>query len=191
MNKKVSAIVVLVLLVLVGGYLASNKKANEFDKACGNVVTTARNPKTGEIITLLNSCDNIPDGWERVVDNSNWKTYTNSQYGIEFKYPSTWDVFEALPNIVVEDSQGGKLSPGKNVYFSFGVSAHTFPAIDEKPVIRVFGTRTGYVYTEGQSVYFPNTDGRVGAYVIQLEPRDHPEETNQILSTFKFTKYVK
>lgn len=122
---------------------------------------------------------------------ANWKTYTNTEYGLELKYPPTWNVQEKVtgfgfwinpPNFKMPSS--GTVNP----YFSFDVTAHMYLG-DEKPVIKKFGTQTGYVYAKDQSVYFSGPNG-AGGYFIKLYTPPGVDEPNQILSTFRFTKPV-
>ena len=125
-------------------------------------------------------CEATPATTQNADATVNWKVYTNAQFGIEFKYPPTWKV--------VQDSNWVEVSPaeevGMNTYFSFGVTAHMYLG-DEKPVVKTFGTRTGYVYTKDQSVYFPEANV-AGGYVIKLFTSSGVNEPNTILSTFKF-----
>jgi hypothetical protein len=43
-------------------------------------------------------------GWKKVAscsvqnETANWKTYTNDQYGFEFKYPESWTIVNNLEN---------------------------------------------------------------------------------------------
>lgn len=252
LNKKLSAFVVLILVLVVGGYLIVSKKANNvtvsptpvlfyapglkpyiqinFDWSVADSFNIYRAMNSGgpwqKVVSDLpsnahtavdydfprdarilyyrissvnkNGTESIPSeavsleisttipSLASQADISNWRTYSSTEYGIQFKYPPTWDIFEADGTIVVEDSLAGKLSPGKNVYLSFSVSAHGSPAIDEKPVIQMFGDRAGYVYKTAQSIYFPSYD-KAGAYIIQIYKQSKGNEVNDILSTFKFT----
>lgn len=93
--------VVGILLILGTAGFAYFLNTAKNPTACATVMTWARNTKTDECKEFPNSC--LPDGWESDKtcdptitpnepdlsrDISNWKTYRNSVYGFEFKYPS-------------------------------------------------------------------------------------------------------
>ena len=123
------------------------------------------------------------------ADTSTWNTYTNTEYGIELKYPPTWKIQEKVTGFGFWINPPDFKMPSSgtvNPYFSFDVTAHMYLG-DEKPVIKMFGTRTGYVYTKDQSIYFSAPTG-AGGYFIKLYTPAGVDEPNQILSTFKFTK---
>jgi hypothetical protein len=64
-NQKIFTIIVIIAVIVIGGYFAWSKKSRE-----SNV-----NPVSNNI-------------------TPNWKTYANTQYGFEFKYPSDYNIFE-------------------------------------------------------------------------------------------------
>ena len=74
---------VIVLLVAVGGYLAWKKDGRKNTKQKSVVVKT----------------DNMSD----------WKTYTNTKYGFEFKYPTDMLVSDGEPNIFHSGTQPSNL----------------------------------------------------------------------------------
>ena|SRR3989344_543371 len=73
---------------------------------------------------------------------TNWKTYTNSQYGFEFKYPSSWQVDESvqkstvfgdLPTIKVTDTMNSAAVEGSNInpFWEVTYTKDTFGTIDK------------------------------------------------------------
>ena len=41
------------------------------------------------------------EGWCQTSPTSDWKTYTNTQYGFEFKYPSDWEIIAEQEKIII------------------------------------------------------------------------------------------
>jgi len=70
-NQKVFTSIVIIIVVSIAGYFALTKKSN--------------NVNTAEPLPFVSA----------QTDTSNWKTYTNTQYRFEFKYPETWMLGES------------------------------------------------------------------------------------------------
>lgn len=71
--KKIVTIIVLALLVLGGYYLFGQSESGDVDDGGDQVDHTAT------------TTDGVND-----LDDIEWKTYSNEEYGISFEYPSTW-----------------------------------------------------------------------------------------------------
>ena len=70
---------IIALLVIGGGvYVYKNKKA-EVPVVANDVIAQQANNQNTSVNTQKNDSS--------VIDTSNWKTYINTKYGFEFKYP--------------------------------------------------------------------------------------------------------
>ena len=94
---------VIVVLLAIGGYFAFRKNSAP--------VVEQPTPNPAPIVTQTNTPVTTP---ATADETANWKTYTNSQYGFELKYPSTWlskvlngNTFFNLPDDKVENGKGG------------------------------------------------------------------------------------
>ncbi len=69
---------------------------------CAAVITPARNPATGEVVEFPTPCD-VPEGWERVkgTDVAAWENYRSERFGLTFRFPSAFLVFEEGESLVV------------------------------------------------------------------------------------------
>lgn len=116
-----------------------------------------------------------------------WLTYRNEKFGIELKYPPTWHVEKITDSGFWINPPDFKMPVSGTVhpYFSFGITAHEYSG-EEKPVIKMFGIRKGYVYEKERQVYFPSPRG-AGGYVIVLYSPTGVSTPEEILSTLKFT----
>ncbi len=149
----------------------------------------------------------VPTLTPRADVTADWKTYTNTQYGFEFKYPKDWSVFEDLPYIFIADttiSSGTSTCKTKediltNYYLcsKITISTHYFqsPSIldhlksdgwNQKDVdnntIKV-GLLDLVRVNDSYILYGPTT--HKGTEVIN---NFNTDLSRQILSTFKFTK---
>lgn len=140
-----------------------------------------------------------------VMDTAGWKTYTNAEYGFEFKYPLGWD-FEENPNA---NSDEAEIVSVAETYYGHvtvyllrgpiewvGNDGLTYQMGEEKLGGKNAVSKTGYV--DGQLaqrhfiVEFDSTTVVISAvpfgnYDTYSEPEKW-EKLDQILSTFKFTK---
>jgi hypothetical protein len=180
----------------------------------GNIYTYARSQaidplKWKEVETELDEAIStfkfISTSTSMTIDTSNWKTYTNEQYGFEFKYPAGWK-FETNKNsvslnspenqkcelcrldIVIAFDKNTKNFEAKNYYNGKnGILAFDNPSedieikIDGRVAYKLFPT-TGEV--AGELVIIP-----LNGIFIRFDI-NYSKETelmlNQILSTFKF-----
>lgn len=138
------------------------------------------------------------------VGTSNWKTYTNSDFGILFKYPSNLKVFE-FPTIISLGAEGtgglifevhkDQATTIKALFEKDKLKFNEYIRLNESAPILKDSEINGY---SGQETLFKaavqGVDIRViyfqkGEDVIRifLNPRSD-STSNQILSTFRFTE---
>jgi len=96
---------VLVLIVAVGGYLTWSKKSNQVAQ------NTTQNLASQEV----NNIETKTPATTTSDETADWKTYTNAQYGFEFKYPKDWELNEKDGTIDLI-----KYGPKKNLPGSYG-----------------------------------------------------------------------
>ena len=148
-----------------------------------------------------------------VEDLKGWKTYTNSQYGFEFRYPDSFYI-RTRDNVVFVESKAVKTTTGTDVpNFPIAFGIKVLPYDKSVPIKNVSnvakenlgqdvsqkeqtinGTKFTVVWYSGMS-WSNNVDYILiknnQAYVISVTygylPSDQAEQIkNQILSTFKF-----
>lgn len=128
---------------------------------------------------------------------ANWKTYTNSEIGFHFKYPSEWKTQTGIPNsglISLETSDGNRFF----AWFSQSVTLAEW--LEETQSGKIIGKKTigDYTFTVVQGgliydslEYVVDVKGK-GIIRFVIEPNtDSVKSENtfiQILSTFKFTQ---
>ncbi len=104
-------------------------------------------------------------------ETANWKTYTNTRYGFEVKYPSDWE--QITPNITGQASLTVGFKP-KN--------------LSGETLANVFVSNNNLDFLAQHSIYKKETKG---GYIFTLQNSggsDYLAKENQILSTFKFIK---
>ena len=89
---------VIVVLVAIGGYFIWFRKINETTQN-QNLTTTSpevKNPesRTSTLKTIIKN------------ETADWKTYTNSKYGFELRYPSDWSLKELYNALWFENKNG-------------------------------------------------------------------------------------
>lgn len=116
-------------------------------QVCIQVITPAKNLKTGECKDFPNPCD-VPLGWEKVdkcsassVDTTNWKTYVNKEQGYSIKYPQKWfilkdslfdgNIIGSISTASVEDSSTSvlriEIHTGNLSYERYAYFYHLYP----------------------------------------------------------------
>lgn len=115
---------------------------------------------------------------------ADWRTYTSAEYGISFKYPSSWKRGEVTQGLMLD---------GSEVEFdnSFIVSLHSKsnkPLIDQPGSVIVGGIESKMISTSqtGTVIDIPFRDNmflEIGSGADYNDP-----VLQGILSTFKFTK---
>lgn len=134
-------------------------------------------------------------------ETANWETYTNTEYGLEFKYPSNLNVLETNSTISLESHYNSELyinvvsstlavesEKVKKEIASFA-SAKLISdkniTIDGYPAIKI----VAYYPESGvrQNIYyFSEIKGKV--FIVTATPLETKLLIDQIVSTFKFTK---
>lgn len=105
------------MLIVVASIFWKSKpdKENNNGEICIQVVTSARNPATGEIKEFPTPCD-VPEGWETLEGSGNeqyedqgvtWQKYRNSDLGISFEYKKEPNGYTLL-----EEEADLKVKPG-------------------------------------------------------------------------------
>jgi len=110
MNQKGFANIVLILIIVVlagaAGYLYwTSKTAKPVEQ--GRTINTqlpqqTPSPQTNNTVT--------PPSQKPSDETANWETYTNSQYGFSFRYPSQVTVVEWQDAIMIQDTKSNFLS---------------------------------------------------------------------------------
>ncbi|OGZ01917.1 MAG: hypothetical protein A2946_02675 [Candidatus Liptonbacteria bacterium RIFCSPLOWO2_01_FULL_53_13] len=127
-----------------------------------------------------------------------WKTYTNTQYGFEFRYPINWKAAQHdTPESLAFLGEGGGIGINvlKRKFDSSNVTG-VYGKI-EKPLLVKIGVQDGYEYGEAdagcrnRSIQTGLTDVTLRVFFSSCEGDanpilDNPTLMNQILSTFKF-----
>ena len=184
MNQKgfVSIILIVAIVIVVStvGYFAFVKKSEPIVQQTTPTPTKTNTPVSPTPTPTPNL-------------RANWKTYTNSQYGFEVKYPDTWKVSETAASVnfmLVKNAQ--------DVYLSFFVynepiseaEAHlplfSVPGrkIDSRTNVIINGIAwVKLVVEKNQIALLTYSNGRT--YAAQYSTFENV--SSQILSTFKFT----
>ncbi len=173
-----------------GGYYLGKQSSNS--KYVNNEVQT--NPTA---TPYVNSPTSTTNPSSTLDPTANWKTYTNSEVGFRFKYPSEWKTQTGIPNsglISLETSHGNRFF----VWFSQSVTLAEW--LEETQSGKIIGKKTigDYTFTVVQGglmfdslEYVVDVKGK-GIIRFVIEPNtDSTKSENtfsQILSTFKLTQ---
>jgi hypothetical protein len=208
---------VIVVLVAVGGYFAFVKKSEPITQQPVQApVTTQENTPTP--ITQAPNVEKQNADYQALInETANWKTYANTQYGFEFKYPSDWkfhdgskfkkqpgvyNFYEFCDQIVVNGP--GDTNPGLpncvNNRLSIVVSKLTQPdpnpTVDTDPSLKTVKEDVYIGGIKGVKITGVGTGnlGQLSTFVVRnknftylIEPGLWPVP-DQVISTFKFTK---
>lgn len=154
-------------------------------------------PQGDRFTQSVNLPDDSTNSSPASVDMANWKTYTNTEVGFSFKYPSEWKVQTGIPNsglISLETSNDNRFF----VWFSPSVTISEW--LEETQSGKIIGKKTigGYTFTviQGGSnleslEYALDVKGN-GIVRFVIEPNSNNSDSeklfDQILFTFKFLK---
>jgi hypothetical protein len=151
-----------------------------------------------------------------VSSTSTWKTYTNSQYGFEFKYPNKWSVQTTTDGLGLSDGNFDGLQGDVNngsVYdmeiivkdnsaqksvedFMKTYGAYNYPQYYKKDAVLANGIDSYELdgtasqnYHDPRGILFTFLPAHNRVYIAELKySASLKDEYNQILSTFKFTE---
>lgn len=113
---------------------------------------------------------------------ANWKTYTNTKYGFEFKYPQNWVVQESQNLIQISDTP---LVTDSGNIFSVSMGSGTYRDESESSV----DWKEGQLVFGGSSFFKKlNFNGKNVSIGMSANNAQIMKIEDQILSTFKFTK---
>ena len=187
MNQKgfVSIILIVAIVIVVStvGYFAFVKKSEPIVQQ-----TTPTPTKTNTPVS--------PTPTPNPNLRANWKTYTNSQYGFEVKYPDTWKVSETAASVNFMLAKNAQ-----DVYLSFFVynepiseaeaqlPLFSVPGrkIDSRTNVTINGIAWVKLVVEKNSIaLLTYSNGKT--YAAQYSTFENVSP--QVLSTFKFTNSV-
>lgn len=125
------------------------------------------------------------------ADTSGWKTYTNTQYGFEFKYPESWSTMQVEKTLIkLSDYKGSGATDEPHNFFA--VQTDTSVAKGQSTLFNgVNAVITEWHDPEVGTGFAKNiiilTKPQLRITLLALDENAKILE-NQILSTFRFTK---
>ena len=169
-------LVAVIVALGVGGYVALKK--NQESRSKNNAAVTQA-PTT-------------------VVDTSTWKTYTNSQYGFEFRYPPIWGIMPGslgvsvgpvgstptdIPLSVVVFDQPLETAEAQldEAYVKSHAAIKSEISINDIPAVKYSSTASAAISADIILVPFLSK-----TYEIIIIHTSYINQSMQILSTFKF-----
>lgn len=205
-TTKVAAWVLASAIVVLGGYIALAKYQQIWPFASKGIACTTEAKicpdgtsvgRTGPNCEFT-ACPSVtPD------ETAGWKTYTNTQYGFEFKYPNELKISSTLPDVVNWSWASGVAAPYPLqlgiLYNPEGVTAEQFvltdPGHKDFPYTIIARNYLANDGTTGILVSDPITGGEneyeffwvTKSSLFRLSSTDL-SRLKSILSTFKFTR---
>jgi len=170
---------IIALLVVGGGmYILNNKKAE--------APAPVDNTETQQTSQIQQQTSTQTTPVNTQANNSNWKTYTNTQYGFEFKYPADFHINEGIDYKCADQNC-------LNVVITNGT--RSYGILINSPELKRKSSVTEQIFYNGikiiKSPYDKGTlyefSNRKNLFIIATVG-DSDDFYNQILSTFKFTK---
>lgn len=127
-------------------------------------------------------------------DTVNWKTYSNQEYGFEFKYPGEWQLrIEQEGGLQKALPLGIKFDTGTSLDLRIEADYHTFDYAESHVGFdgqkNIGGKTVYFVNITGGTVYWlKGTDNRAFSLAAKYPSSETPEVVYNIISTFQFTK---
>jgi len=134
----------------------------------------------------------IPTPTKTVDLTSNWKTYTNANHGLSFKYPfSTWTISEnnGVISLVLKNDPGFDIEITKSST-EFDISKLSTNSVQNIKLGNISAKKISYLTPNSEKqVYFTFNNNESYFTLLYKESSDSQvnQEITQILSTFKFT----
>jgi len=168
---------VIIALLAMGGYLALSKKT----------APATEQPEKIPVVTQPDNSVQAPTN-----DTVDWKTYTNIEYGFEIKAPASWTQTESKNN----DELVYKIQNDKDALSLISIIVPL--KSDYKPKTSVLPESKILNGYDSTHYNIKGKDGSIQIYVLNhnnftlaitlFYPYSSEVISNQILSTFKFTK---
>lgn len=201
----------VILLALAGGYAWAANEMSWWPYGETGVVYESPTPEASPVVSCMPrpAClDATPackppepiEGWCQTSPTSDRKTYTNTQYGFEFKYPAdlTTQESETPPQVVTIKLVGGTLVEGVVVLNNQGRGGYNFQdGTESNGSVNAGGVtisyRSGIVIEypsglPGQRRIWYGSVNQDNIFFLFESPNgsDHTTLVEQIISTFKF-----
>lgn len=90
-QKCISLFIVLALVFLAGCY--HEKKPDDI------ILNLNEMDEVDEVMEAVESEENVVEASDNEIDTSEWLTYRNEEYGLEFQYPVKWGFVKKIPNL--------------------------------------------------------------------------------------------
>ncbi len=201
----ITYVIVLIGLIAIGGaiyYYSESLKPTGYSENCKNrniFEVTAQDPQSNEIKTFPD-CDSVPKKWEilevgsqeqiQPSKNSDWKTYTNTTYGFEFKYPKNLEIQSLSDKAVVFSSVANN-----DEIISVFIKTNTKNISIEQnlanlnPKKQSIGSQiSAYSYFTSDQAKFVQVLHDGSFVTLASSESKNNDLLDQILSSFKFTK---
>lgn len=219
--KKFPKYLILIIAgIVIASYFATAKTQNWWpfvsedekeSEICIQVITPARNPKTGEIRDFPTPCD-VPEGWEKIEsevmnDTTGWQTYRNEEFGFEVKYPNFYSIDEIEKGLIkfeyIQEPSKNYIYGGRNSItitvfengqtYDWAIKGFQEPFLEariNKETLNINGNNfVKFLVASGMDnvyEYFILKNKKLFSIYTSVLVYDKEDINNKILSTFKF-----
>ena len=199
----VIAIIVVIVAITAGvvGYLFAKKTNAPATEPVATQPVAVQQPTTEAVVT------------QPADETADWKTYTNTKYGFEFKYPQSYSIQDIKEGIVAVKSMSNSGPANLNVQINQEGSLNSL-SLDEIMQAKLKSSSTANVQKitiAGQPAYEGVSLGMVSSYAVYLKNGNNffelmfdtgnrntlaenkaglSEDQKTMLSTFKFTEII-